>query len=108
MELMQEDIILMSTPKNEKNTRIFNNNIKSHFGFAPLPSFPNSSSQDTISNATPSSKQNPSKISQPTNKKLKRNKSIDKIVLKIDEMLEPIINPDLMKYQTKKISFEQF
>lgn len=65
-----------------------------------------SPSQDNISKET-ISKPNTIKISQPATKKLKRNQSIENIVLKLDEILEPT-KPKFEEMPNKKINYEQF
>ncbi|CAI6371116.1 unnamed protein product [Macrosiphum euphorbiae] len=53
------------------------------------------------------SKPNTIKISKPATKKLKRNQSIENIVLKLDEILEPT-KPKFEELSNKKINYEQF
>lgn len=65
-----------------------------------------SPTQDNISKET-ISKPNTTKISQPATKKLKRNQSIENIVLKLDEILEPS-KPKFEEMPNKKINYEQF
>lgn len=65
-----------------------------------------SPTQDNISKET-ISKPNTNKISQPTPKKLKRNQSIENIVLKLDVILEPT-KPKFEEMSNKKINYEQF
>lgn len=66
----------------------------------------NSPTQDNISKEI-ISKPNTSKTPQPSSKKLKRNQSIENIVLKLDEILEPT-KPKFEEMSNKKINYEQF
>jgi len=70
------------------------------------PSTSKSPTQDNISKET-SSKPNTTKISKPATKKLKRNQSIENIVLKLDEILEPT-RPKFEEIPNKTINYEQF
>jgi len=65
-----------------------------------------SPTQDNISKET-TSKPNTTKTPQPATKKLKRNQSIENIVLKLDEILEPT-KPKFEEIPNKKINYEQF
>jgi hypothetical protein len=67
---------------------------------------PNSTSQDTIPNDINLSKPNTTKTSKPT-KKLKRNKSVENIILQLDEILEPT-KTRFEEIPSKKINYKQF
>jgi hypothetical protein len=70
------------------------------------PSTSKSTTQDNILKEI-ISKPNTNKISRPATKKLKRNQSIENIVLKLDEILEPT-KPKFEEMSNKKINYEQF
>lgn len=65
-----------------------------------------SPTQDNISKET-ISKPNTIKISQPATKQLKRNQSMENIILELDEILEPT-KPKFEEMPNKKINYQQF
>lgn len=58
-------------------------------------------------NENTSSKPSTTKTSQPATKKMKRNKSVENIILQLDEILEPI-KTKFEEIPNKKISYNQF
>ncbi|CAI6348265.1 unnamed protein product [Macrosiphum euphorbiae] len=67
---------------------------------------PKPTSQDTTSNENTPSKLNTTKSSQPE-KKIKRNKFVENIILQLDEILEPI-KTKFEEIPNKKINYNQF
>jgi hypothetical protein len=68
---------------------------------------PNSTSQYTIPNDINFSKPNTTKTSKPATKKLKRNKSVENIILQLDEILEPT-KTRFEEITNKKMNYKQF
>ncbi|CAI6344166.1 unnamed protein product [Macrosiphum euphorbiae] len=104
MDTTSNDITLLTPNTNDTKKRPALSSTSSNLT-NDLPTF-KSPSQDNVSKET-ISKPNAIKISQPATKKLKRNQSIEKIVLKLDEILEPT-KPKFEKMPNKKINYEQF
>ncbi|CAI6345832.1 unnamed protein product [Macrosiphum euphorbiae] len=104
MDTTSNDITLLTPNTNDTKKRPALSSTSSNLT-NDLPTF-KSPSQDNVSKET-ISKSNAIKISQPATKKLKRNQSIEKIVLKLDEILEPT-KPKFEKIPNKKINYEQF
>jgi len=104
MEITSNDITLLTPNTTDIKKRPALSSTSSNLTNDPPSS--KSLTQDKVSKET-ISKPNTIKISQPATKKLKRNQSIENIVLKLDEILEPS-KSKFEEIPNKKINYEQF
>jgi hypothetical protein len=108
------DVPITSTPTQEDKTLIPSTDTNKRPALSSTSSSldtnsppPKSYSQNTTSNSTTHSTSNPNKIIHPLTKKVKRSNSIDQIILKLDEIFEPI-KTSIEVISNKKINYEQF
>jgi len=107
MDITQEDSISLIPNTTNQTKRPALSSISS--SLTPDSSSLKSPSHDTISKEIPPTISNsiPNKTSQPASKKIKRNKSIENLVLQLDETLEPI-KSRFEEIPNKKINYNQF